>query len=117
MILEEILEYWITQMYKTPNVGTILPAKENTTVKNPGPVQDPTGAGLNEWLQAQQQDAAWRKNIILLEEWRDRVSDSPEFAKRLGAMASWGVIVLEAEAGGIYFDLQRVGDLVCKLKG
>ena len=39
--------------YETPEVGTILPAKENANpkIENPGPVHQ--SDGLNEWLQAQ----------------------------------------------------------------
>jgi hypothetical protein len=94
--------------YKTPPVGTILPAKQNTTVQNPGPVHG-TGAGTDEWLQAQAQDTAYDKNLVLLEEWQNASKDSPAYAETLGNAPVWAVKVIEAEAGGVTFDLQRKG--------
>jgi len=93
--------------YTTPAIGTILPAKENTTVENPGPVHNPEG--LNEWNQAQAQDNAYQKNLILVEEWHNAQKDSPEYAQRLGADFSYAVVVVEAESGGVTFDLQKRG--------
>jgi hypothetical protein len=62
--------------YTLPAVGTVLPAKENTDVPNPGPTRDP--GTFNHWLQAQAQNTAFHKNLILTEEyqgifasWRD----------------------------------------------
>ena len=93
--------------YKTPPVGTVLPAQQNTTVKNAGPVHSPDGN--NEYLQADAQDKAWIENQKLLEEWHNAEKDSPEYAQRLGASLSWAVVVAEAEAGGVNFDRQRIG--------
>lgn len=100
--------------YQTPAVGEILPAKENTSVQNPGPVHD--SDGLNEWLQAQAQDTAWRNNQILLEEWHNAQKDSVSYAQRLGADFSWAVLVTEAEAGGVTFDQQKRGPAVSTLE-
>jgi hypothetical protein len=101
--------------YNTPEVGTILPAQENTTVENPGPVHG-SGDGLNEWLQAQAQDTAAKKNQVLVEDWHNAEKNSPEYAAKLGAEKSYAVVVMEAEAGGVYFDPQRVGPLVSTLE-
>jgi hypothetical protein len=64
--------------YKLPPVGTILPAKENTDVPNPGPTRD---AGLfNRWLQAQAQNTAFHQNLVSAQEY-----DNPEN----GTFQSW----------------------------
>jgi len=97
--------------YTAPPVGTILPAKQNTTVSNPGPVHG-TGTGTDEWLQAQAQDTAWNNNQDLLEEYHNAQKNSPEYAQRLGADFSWAVVVIEAEAGGVTFDQQKRGPQV-----
>lgn len=99
--------------YETPEVGEILPAQENTSVENPGPVHD--AYGNYEWLQAQAQDTAHQKNQVLLEDWHNAQKNSPEYAAKLGADASYAVVVVEAEAGGIHFDPQRVGPAVSTL--
>jgi len=101
--------------YQTPPVGTILPAKQNTSVPNPGPVHG-TGSGTDEWLQAQAQDTAYDKNLVLLEEWHAAQKDSPSHAQRLGADFSYAVVVIEAEAGGVTFDLQKRGPAVSTLE-
>jgi len=101
-------------MYQTPPLGTVLPAKENTDVENPGPVHSPTGT--DEWLQAQAQDKAWQQNKVLIEEWNNaKAGNSPEYAQRLGADFSWAVVVIEAEAGGVTFDQQKRGPAVSLL--
>ncbi len=100
-------------MYKTPEVGTEFPAKENTSVKNPGPQQDPEK--MNPWLQAQAQNDAYEKNLILVEEYTNAKKDSPSYAKQLGSNHSYGVKVLAAEIGGIYFDVIKIGPLVEQL--
>ena len=100
--------------YEIPMTGTILPAKENTDVQNPGPVHSPYGN--YEWLQAQAQDTAWRNNEILLEEWHNAEKDSPAYAERLGEAPSWAVVVIDAEAGGIAFDQQKQGPPVSTLE-
>jgi hypothetical protein len=99
--------------YQTPPVGTILPAQQNTTVPNPGAVH--SAYGNTEFLQADAQDKAWIENQKLLEEWHTAEKDSPEHAQRLGASLSWAVVVIEAEAGGVTFDRQRVGPAVSTL--
>jgi hypothetical protein len=96
--------------YKTPAVGTILPAKQNTTIQNPGPVH--SAHGNDEWLQADAQDKAYDKNLTLIEEYQNQLPKSPAYAEELGAAPSWAVEVIEAEAGGVTFDLQRKGDPV-----
>lgn len=98
--------------YVTPRIGTVLVGLQNTTVKNPGPVQDANGDALNEWLQAQAQDKAWQMNKVLIQEWQDRIDDSPSYAKVLGNNPSWAVEVVSAEAGGVTFDLVRKGPKV-----
>ena len=100
--------------YETPPVGTILPAKENTDVQNPGPVHSPYG--VDEWLQAQAQDTAWRNNKILVEEFHNAQKNNPTYAQQLGAGYSWAVVVIEAEAGGVTFDQQRQGPPVSTLE-
>jgi len=101
-------------MYKQPKVGDILPAKENTSVQDPGPVHDPYGN--TEWLQAQAQDKAFQKNLVLVEEWNNAKENSPEYAQKLGADFSWAVKVAEAEAGGLDFQQYRGGPAVSTLK-
>jgi len=93
--------------YKTPPVGTILPAQKNTTVQNPGPVH--SAHGNDEWLQAQAQDKAFEQNLVLVEEYTNAAKDSPAYAEQLGQKPVWAVVVIEAEAGGVTFDQQRVG--------
>jgi len=93
--------------YEAPAVGTVLPAKENTDVLNPGPVHDPYGN--YEFLQADAQDKAFINNKSLKTNWTNAKSNSPEYAEKLGAEKSWAVLVRNAEAGGLYFDLQRLG--------
>ena len=100
-------------MYQTPPVGTILPAQRNTTVQNPGAVHSPHGG--DEYLQADAQDKAWIDNQELLEEWHKAEKDSPTYAQQLGNSLSWAVVVVEAEAGGVTFDKQRVGPAVSLL--
>lgn len=97
----------------TYKVGDVLPAKQNTSVTNPGPVHDP--AGLDNWLAAQAQDKAFNQNQVLLQEWHDRQSDSPDYAAQLGAGKSWAVLVAAAEAGGLDFQQQRLGPPVNSL--
>ncbi len=101
--------------YETPEVGTILPAKENANpkIENPGPVHQ--SDGLNEWLQAQAQDTAYRGNLVLKEDYENAKKNSPEYAARLGSGYSWVVVVVAAEAGGIAFDQQKQGPLVSTL--
>jgi len=53
--------------YTLPAVGTVLPAKENLDIPNPGPTRDP--AAFNRWIQAQQQNTAFHKNLILAQEY------------------------------------------------
>jgi hypothetical protein len=103
-------------MYETPEVGTILPAKENANpkIENPGPVHG-DGSALNEWLQAQAQDTAWRGNKVLIEDYQNAAKNSPDYAARLGSGYSWAVEVKTAEAGGIYFDQVKQGPLVSTL--
>jgi hypothetical protein len=100
-------------MYVAPEVGTILPAKENTEHLNPGPVHDPYGN--TEFLQADAQDKAFIDNQALKADLQNAQKDSPEYAAKLGAEKSWAVLVRNAEAGGIYFDQQRLGPLVSTL--
>jgi len=99
--------------YEAPAVGTILPAKKNTTVQNPGAVHSPHGN--DEWLQAQAQNTAFENNIDLIEEWHNAQENSPEYAQRLGADFSWAVKVAEAEAGGVDFQQYRGGPPVSTL--
>jgi len=99
--------------YEQPEVGEILPAKENKTVQNPGPVHSPYGN--TEWLQADAQDKAYIANQTLLEEWHNAQKDSPEYAAKLGANSSWAVLVAEAEAGGLDFQQTRQGPPVSSL--
>jgi len=105
-------------MYETPAVGTILPAKENANpkIENPGPVHG-SGGALNEWLQAQAQDTAWRNNKVLVEDWNNAKVNSPDYAAKLGAGNSWAVVVVASVSGGdgIDFDQQKVGPLVSTL--
>jgi hypothetical protein len=96
--------------YETPSVGTVLPAKKNETMLNPGPVHDPYGN--TEYLQADAQDKAYIANETLKTDYTNRLKDSPEYAAELGAANSWAVLVRNAEAGGIYFDQQRLGPAV-----
>lgn len=96
-------------------VGAVFPAKRNTSVSNPGPVNDEQGNALDPWLLAQQQDTAYKKNLVLKEECESQLQASPDYGMRLAKMKSWGVVVIEAEAGGVTFDLQRVGDIVASL--
>jgi len=93
--------------YETPAVGTVLPAKENTDVQNPGAIHD--AYGNYEWLQADAQDKAFINNKSLKANLENAKKDSPEYAEKLGAEKSWAVLVRNAEAGGIYFDQQRLG--------
>ena len=76
-------------------------------MKNPGPVHDPHG--LDEFTQADQQDKAYQKNLVLIEEWQNVAEPSPAYAEQLANSPVWAVRVIEAEAGGVGFDLQRVG--------
>jgi len=99
--------------YEAPPVGTILPAKENTEVLNPGPVHD--AYGNTEYLQADAQDKAFIDNKALKTNLENAKKDSPEYAAKLGAEKSWAVLVRNAEAGGIYFDQQRLGPEVSTL--
>jgi hypothetical protein len=99
--------------YEAPKAGTILPAKENTTMLNPGPVHDPYGN--TEYLQADAQDKAFIANKALKENLENAQKDSPEYAAKLAAEKSWAVLVRNAEAGGIYFDQQRLGPPVSEL--
>jgi hypothetical protein len=101
--------------YTQPKVGTVLPAKENANpkIENPGPVH--ASDGLNEWEQAVAQDTAWRGNQTLVIDYQNALKDSPEYAAKLGAAKSWAVLVREAEAGGIYFDQQKLGPIVSTL--
>jgi len=99
--------------YKTPAIGTILPAQKNTTVQNPGPVHSPHGN--DEWLQADAQDKAYQDNLELIEEWENAKRDNPPgsaYPQNLGNSLSWAIVVTEAEAGGVNFDKQRVGPAV-----
>jgi acetyl esterase/lipase len=93
--------------YKTPPVGTILPAKKNTTVTNPGDTHDLYGD--TEWRQADAQDKAFDKNEILVEEYQNQVATSPAYAEQLAAAPVWAVVVIAAEADNVTFDLQRAG--------
>ena len=104
--------------YETPPVGTVLPAKENANpkIENPGPVHGATGDGLNEWLQAQAQDKSYQQNLVLVKDWHAAQKNSPEYAQRLGADFSWAVVVIEAPAGGVTFDQQKVGPAVSTLE-
>ena len=99
--------------YEKPEVGEILPAQENKTVQNPGPIHSPYGN--TEWLQAQAQDKAYQQNLMLVEEWQNAQKDSPEYAAKLGADYSWAVLVAEAEAGGLDFQQTRQGPPVSSL--
>jgi len=99
--------------YEQPPVGSILPAKKNTSVENPGPVHSPYGN--TEWLQAQAQNTAHENNLDLIEEWHNAQKDSPEYAAKLGAGYSWAVLVAEAEAGGLDFQQTRQGPPVSSL--
>lgn len=99
--------------YEAPSVGTVLPAKENTEHLNPGPVHDPYGN--TEFLQADAQDKAFIGNKALKADYENRLKDSPEYAAKLGADKSWAVLVRNAEAGGIYFDQQKLGPPVSTL--
>jgi hypothetical protein len=96
--------------YQTPSAGTVLPAKKNETMLNPGPVHDPYGN--TEYLQVDAQDKAYIANETLKTDYTNRLADSPEYAAELGAANSWGVVVIAAEAGGVAFDQQRVGPAV-----
>jgi hypothetical protein len=102
--------------YTAPVAGTVLPAKENANpkIENPGPVHG-TGDALNEWEQAVAQDTAWRGNQTLKTDYENRLKDSPEYAAKLGVEKSWAVLVRNAEAGGIYFDQQKLGPPVSTL--
>jgi len=101
--------------YTAPVAGTVLPAKENANpkIENPGPVH--VSDGLNEWEQAVAQDTAWRGNQTLKTNYDNASKDSPEYAAKLGAEKSWAVLVRNAEAGGIYFDQQKLGPPVSTL--
>ena len=48
-------------MYTLPKPGTILPAKQNTTIPNPGPVFDVSL--MQQWLEAQMQQMAFDYNL------------------------------------------------------
>ena len=54
--------------YAIPTIGTVLPAKSNLDengnpiIPDPGPVQTPNG--LDEWLQANAQDQAFKRNAV-----------------------------------------------------
>lgn len=102
-------------MYKTPAVGTVLPAKENANpkIENPGPVHG-SGGGLNEWLQAQAQDTAYHGNLVLKEDYENAKVNSPDYAKQLGDGKSWAVVVVASVSGGdgIDFDQQKLGPAV-----
>jgi|SRR5881394_3803060 len=100
--------------YEAPAVGTILPAQQNTTVANPGPVHN--SKGLDEFTQADQQEKAYIKNQALVADWHNAQKDSPAYAEQLGAAPSWAVVVIEAEAGGVGFDHQRVGGPVSAIE-
>jgi hypothetical protein len=99
--------------YIAPKVGDVLPAQKNTTIQNPGAIHDPHGN--SEWLQADAQDTAYEKNLVLIEEWQNAIRDNPPgaaYPQNLGNSLSWAVVVIAAEAGGIGFDQQRVGPAV-----
>lgn len=103
--------------YQIPVVGMILPAEQNTTVTNPGPVHD--SKQLDPWLQAQAKDTAYQNNLDLIEEWKNAINDNPKgapYPTNLGNSLSWAVVVIEAEAGGITYDQQRVGPAVNTLE-
>jgi hypothetical protein len=102
--------------YTQPKAGTVLPAKENANpkIENPGPVHG-TGNALDEWNQAVAQDTAYKGNLTLKENFDNASKDSPEYAQQLGAEKSWAVLVRNAEAGGIYFDQQKLGPPVSTL--
>ena len=55
--------------YQLPAIGTVLPAKENDSVPNPGPTRSPEA--FNRWLQAQAQDKAFQQNLVLVQEYDD----------------------------------------------
>jgi hypothetical protein len=113
-------------MYTNPAVGTIFPAQPNTTVVNPGPVQSEKGDALNEWLQAQAQDNAYKKNLILVQDWTNGTFNNwltnyqaarVKGPKGMGdpdapppdPPAAFVVTVFSAPAGGITFDVRRSG--------
>jgi hypothetical protein len=96
-----------------PAVGTILQAEKNTEYVNPGPTHN-TG-DMDPWLQAQAKDKAYQDNLDLIEEWSNAKRDNPAgsaYPTQLGNNASWAVVVITAEAGGIAYDRQRVGPAV-----
>jgi len=105
--------------YQTPEVGTILLAKENVDIVNPGPVQTATGDGLNEWLQAQAQDTAFDRNKVIAEEYVNNFNSSwlynytqgrtPFDAEPPKPTAAVVIVVRSAEAGGVYFDMLPSG--------
>jgi hypothetical protein len=97
--------------YTKPAVGTVLPAKENTDVTNPGPVHK--SDGLDAWLQAQAQDLAFQNNKDLYDEWKNQEGSS--YGINLGNSLSWAVLVAEAEAGGLDFQQVRQGPPVNSL--
>jgi|ERR1035437_2384029 hypothetical protein len=63
-------------MYTTPKPGTVLPAQENTTVSNPGPVGVAGGHGTDEWLQAQAQNQAFTQNLDLILAYQNQFQNS-----------------------------------------
>jgi hypothetical protein len=111
--------------YTQPAGGTILPAQRNTTVFNPGPVTSPNG--LDEFVQAAEQDLAWQKNQLLAATYLNR--DFPQWIQQystgtlIGPTGIHGdpnvaslqppnafvVVVNSTEIGGVTFDVVASG--------
>lgn len=119
-------------VYVTPPIGTVLLAVSNLNpdgtirVPNPGPVQHLPADGLNEWLQAQAQDTAYKQNAVIAQEYTAYFNDSwllnykegrIEGPKGMGDPDAEPpeppdakvVVVKTAEAGGVRFDIQDSG--------
>src|ERR1035437_5650201 len=61
-------------MFTSPKTGAILPAQQNTGIPNPGP--NATGEAMNEWLQAQAQDQAFRANQVLATDYQNQFQNT-----------------------------------------
>ena len=97
--------------YVIPPVGTILPAKQNTSVPNPGMTPDKNK--WTEWDQACAQDQAYiytgTRAANYFNYFRDTWLYNYQIGRSVGPPPppppAVAVEVKEAEAGGVYFDL------------
>ncbi len=118
--------------YTVPKVGTILPAKENEDVENPGSLA--TQLQRLHWEQAKAQDEAFQESERIREDWLAEGGGWGRWLNEYNSGRMRGpkgvgdpnapsptpprgrvVEVIEAESGGISFDIVDGADPVCEI--